>query len=366
MFLQIQIVTLYLCLSLTITKEWGRMVSIILKLGLLFSPIFYLDGFSFNKASLIFYHLFCLLLIAGSFFDSRKREIKNRLIVWLLAICLFNIIVGGFNLVALNGGINLLLGCIAVKIIAEYVEFEKSFVKCMALAGGLNILVMIGQSIGYTPIIFNPSGEPGGIMGNAPNLCNYLAITLPFVFAYYLPLAVVYVLVGVFLKEIGIIGIGVIILCFHMKSLTRLFQILTLSTVGLILIHKQIFHSLDVRWLVWSPVLDQVFKNPFHGIGFGVFESISRQFKNDNAFSSLLQFFYSGGLLASIVWVCMFIKDFMKSFLNNTETVAMIAIFLLCLIEYPFETMRLWVTIIAVIAFYLIKNEGVKYASQDD
>lgn len=341
------------------------MVARILKLGLLFSPLCYLSGISIGKFDLIFFHLFCASIIGASFFDNRKREIKCDWMAMLVAIGILNAISMQFNVFVLNGLINLILGSIVIKIIAEYVDFEVRFIDFMAMAGLLNVIIMAFQTFGFSPIIDNPAGEPGGIMGNAPRLGNYLTVTLPFMWFYRRDVFFVYLLAGILMGELAIIVIGIILMTLTVSKKIKMY-IVTLTMIFLMLFANDFTQSIQARWLIWKPTIEQIFTRPLVGFGMDLFRHTSKelimpsipQLPDDvpeNAFSSMLQFIFSFGFILSMIWILKFLKDFKDSFVVSPAHMFMICLIILSFFEYPFEIVKLWPTLIAGIGFYLIK-----------
>lgn len=342
------------------------MVDIVLKAILLLSPIFFTTGIQLSQSSWTFYHLSCGLLVGASFFDKPKREVVFPELGLLAGLAVIQLFWHNFNSTIISSTINLFVGLFAIQIIALYSSVSDDLKKYMLWGGLINITMFAFQYNGYNPImIMSEYGEPGGMMGSSPILAAYLTLTLPFAMSLHFLYGVLYVIACIVMGEILILPVFLImvfgIYC-HMNKVL----LLLLIVAGIYLAWNHILQSLSIRWMVWGPTIDIIFNSPMKGYGLGVFRKVSNQFipgqvYAENAFSSLIQFLFAMGFTGGAVLV-LAIRNFCKNLSFTIEEVAIVALLLLSIFEYPFQVVRLWPTIIPIIAFYLItKKETLKW-----
>ena len=349
------------------------MVTKLLKLLLLLSPICYGVNIPLEKFDIVFFVVSMMALFIASLLDTPKREIPKEInfaIISLWIIGLFNLFLNTFNQIVLSAFIHLSFVLIGIVIVARYIEEPKKLFKWIIWAGIINITVLLLQKIGYNPILDDSeiamrAGEPGGIMGNAPQLGTYLALTFPIALSLNLWLGVLFIGAGILIKEYTIVLAAFVLLILPAKKELRiLLVILFLSLIGFL--YKEIAQSLFIRWQLWKPTIEMIFNKPLLGYGLGIFPYIANQFvtttthKIDYLFNSYLQFIFSVGILGAI-WLVWVIKKFIKKFINTADF-SVLVLLILCIVEYPLEIPRLWITITAVIGFYIIgqiKKESV-------
>ena len=345
------------------------MVDRILKILLLLSPLVYFMGIDLNIVDLIFFRLGVIVLFCASLFDKPKRNINIALpISLIMGLCLFNLFTHAFNQVVFSYTLNIFLALMALSIIVNYASPLDKFRKWIIGAVAINIIVFIAQKFGFSPIIQNPQGEPGGILGNAPRFIDYLTLTLAVVCSYSLWFIIPLLIISLIVKEYTLLGIAVIYLFLKIKNKVFRISLVGTSFIGMILLHKQIIFSLvNVRWLVWKPTIEAIFQNPL-GYGLGLFPQLSSQFIKTNGYqvefvsNSYLEFIFGAGLLelALIFWG---VNKFIKRFDLSIEALSVLSILLLSCLEYPLEIPKLWFTIIALTGFYIIKQKGANDVS---
>ena len=224
-------------------------------------------------------------------------------------------------------------------------------------------------------------------MGNAPRLMNYFCVVLPIIFFESKLLFFGCLLAAVSIKEYTILPIAFILLALHSikhsrKLILPLILIFIVAAGLIVSVYRDsVNRSIEIRWKVWKPTIEQIFKKPLCGFGLGVFPHVSSQFldltvptitgevlkyKAETTFNSYLQFIFGAGLFA-VAWIEYAFKTFKEKFKYSIDNYVVLSIALLALIEYPFEISRLWITICALFGFYLIKNHEkgeIKYESQ--
>ena len=345
------------------------MVDRVLKILLLLSPLAYWVGIELNIVDLVFFRLGAIVLFCASLFDKPKRSINLSLpIVLIIGLCLFNLFTHQFNQVVFSHTLNIFFALMSLSIIVNYASPLDKFRKWIIGAVVINIVVFVGQKFGFSPIIQNPHGEPGGILGNAPRFGDYLAITLPIICSLSIWLIIPLLIISLIIKEYALLGVGIIYLFLKIKNRAFRISLVGVALLGSILLHKQIIFSLvNVRWFVWKPTLEAIFQNPL-GYGLGLFPQLSHQFIKTNGYqvdfvsNSYIEFIFGIGLLGLvlIIWA---IRKFIKHFDLSIEALSVLSILLLALLEYPLEIPKLWLTMIAIFGFYIIKQKGASDVS---
>ena len=113
------------------------------------------------------------------------------------------------------------------------------------------------------------------------------------------------------------------------------------------------------RWIIWGPVIERIFTRPTEGHGIGSFPMIADQIipvtdrVADTAFSSGLQFLLEFGLLFGLTWLIYFVWHYRKEF-KRPNALGLITIGILSITEYPIQVERLWITITAIVGFFVI------------
>lgn len=349
------------------------MVDIVLKILLLLSPIAYGTNVSLNRFDLIFFYLATLSLITASLFDTPARTFKNIKIPLgaFLILIFINIWWSSFNQIVLANVLNIMFAAVSLMIIIMYAKEPKRYFKYIVYAGLINVVVFLFQKMGFNPILNGDlyKGEEGGIMGNAPRLVSYLTLAFPFV-----PIWCkgIFLVVALIVKEFTLIGLAwLMAIVFCIKNIKRkyfnvfLISLIVIALGGIAKYFSNIYQSFYLRWTIWKPTIELIFKRPFLGYGFGIYPEVASQFTKlifvgqptNCAFSSVLQFTFEIGLLG-IVWIGFIIKYYKKYFsfnLMSKEEWGMVALLMLSLVEYPFQIPRLWITMIAIVGFFIIK-----------
>ena len=334
------------------------MVDKVFKTILLFTPIAYCVGVHYYKFELVFFQLASILLFASALFDTPKREFNiKKLMVLFLGICLFSVVINGFQDKSLSVLITAFIACVDIFILAVYSkDLRKSF-NWLMIGLGINTLVYAGQMFGYSPFIdpktlAGPGGEVvnqyGGIIGNAPRFAAFIALALPFVSRFYLIPALI---LGIFLKETSIFVAISIVVIYKYGIYDKEWGIAWINKffiiVGIVLIaifSKSILQSFSLRITIWEEAINHFAQRPLVGFGLGNFKIA------DYSMSSFLQWIYGVGLLG-VGFICLCLKR-IKWYL--------IPLLFLCLFEYPFEIPRLYPLLIAVIAYYAIEQKEDK------
>jgi len=334
------------------------MVDKVFKAILLFTPIFYFPGVRAYKIELVFFQLASILLFASSLFDTPKREFKiKKPAVLFVGICLFSVIVNGFQIPSVLAINNIFFGLVSIYVLVVYCKDLKSCLNWLMIGLGINTLVFIGQKFGFSPVIDPKTmtgikgfawdiviGQEGGIIGNAPRFAMFIALTLPFVSRLYLIPAVI---LGCFLHEASVfVSVAAVLIAEADRFGVKWLRCFLLTTVLILpfFFHKTISQSMSSRLPIWSKMITELAQRPFVGFGLGEFKLA------EFGMSSFLQWVYGVGYMGIGFIVLCFKK--MKWYL--------IPLVFLCLVEYPFEVPRLWPVIIFTLAYFAIdKKEEV-------
>ena len=338
------------------------MVDKLLKLILLISPIAYTTGISLNLFDIMFFRLGSMMLFCASLFDKPKRNINLATpIALIMGLCLFNLFTHSFNQIIFSYVVNMFLALLSLSIIVNYASPLKEFSKWIVGAALINIFVLIIQKFGFNPF-FSHNPEEGGLMGNAPRLADYLTIISPILLSCSLAFIPLLLIMSLLLKEYILLFVVLILVFIKFKNKVIRAIIVGVSLSGVVLLYHQIIFSLlHTRWLVWKPTLEAIFNHPLNGYGLGLFSNLSSQvvgikgYLAENCFNSYIEFVFGAGLLGLIL-IGLGIKKYIKHFDLSVESLSVLALLILSLLEYPVEIPKLWFTIIAIIGFFIIKT----------
>lgn len=352
-----------------------RMFDRVLKILLFLTPIAYTVGMPLEKFDLVIFQLAMVALFISSLWSKPQRYLDFKPLSIILILCGFNLAVSQFNNIVLSNFLFLFFGIVIIYLISIYCSDIEGTFKFIMWAGLINIIVLGFQKISFSPIIENSLGEPGGILGNAPRLCIYLALTLPFAAQINFWLIFLYMIVGAICGEYLLTLFGFVTLfSFGYNHDVKIFYkkygiiILILVFIGVFFVRGHIVQSLNIRWIAWKPIIEQIFQRPFLGFGFGMLPHVANQFMNlrisgdiyykiDNCLSSYLYFVFGVGLLGTIWlgYVFKFVKE--RFMVHKAQSFSVLFLLILCIVEYPFEISKIWFTICAIIAFFIIDNK---------
>ena len=278
--------------------------------------------------------------------------------------CLISTAMQGLNNISVVSMLNIVIAVSIISVMRNFKDSTKA-TNIFILASVINLLIVLFSSMGFTPIIENVKGEPGGLLGNAPRLCYYLAITMPFVVEKFPLSAIIYIFLSLIFKEIyvSVFAIFFIVKNIHLERRYAYTISLIAFFVLTFFFFKHISHALSARWSVWEPTIAQAFSKPLFGHGLTVFPFVSEQFihiigyKVANAFSSFIQFFFACGI-AGLIGLTLTISKIGIKFPLKAAAYSLIILALLSIFEYPFEVPKLWPTICFIIAMHLNDTEG--------
>lgn len=336
------------------------------KIILLISASAYMTGRSIVSVDIMTFHLSAGVLFFFSQLNPAACGNTSKIIPFLSA-CLAATAMSGLNQISTIALLNVIIAFFIIQIFMSILSYKK-FINVFITASLINLTLALLSMAGFSPIIDNPEGEPGGLFGNAPRLCYYLAITMPFAAEKYRFSLVFYAIAGILLKEIYLPVFAALIYIKeeigHLKK--RMWIPPVLLVIFMIFFSNRIGHSLLLRWEVWKPTIMQIFLTPVFGHGLGVFPYVSSQFIHmqgysaDNAFSSFLQFFFSCGLVGLAgLWIAS--KRILDDFRFTAAQTSLVFLAVLSIFEYPFEVPKLWLTICFIIAVVL-KEKGAPNA----
>lgn len=337
------------------------MVTLIFNLLILLSPICFGANMDIGMFDIIFFRTGIVVLFMASLLDKPKREIpKNikNMIFTLIGLCLFNIFTTTFAPVVMASTMNIFLGVIGFCITYIYYDDKKNIKNYILIAAALNLFLFILQRLTFDPVFDRgpwmnlPTGamEDGGLMGNGPRMMTYFALALPFLSFFFIPIAVV---LGIYTHQIIIFAPIVIMLFSKVKGLRAKIGFGIAVLIAMFLFKEKIIHSLTYRFdFFYKPVLTALFDRPLLGFGLGLKPIPEIEVVG----SSYLQFIVGIGILGA-VWFGYVFKSLYKMIKNNMESIALVSLAIIALIEYPLETTRDWYLIMGILTMFLIKSE---------
>jgi len=316
------------------------MVTNVLKILLLLSPICYLTGVHLQQFDIQFFQIGIMALFGASLVDSPVRQFprENYIMAGLIGLLFINIGLHRMNPVV---SINCLHFFMAV----------------------LNIIVFTLEKCGVH-IIFQTIfvDDPGGLMGNTPRLMTYLGLILPFMLNYSIFWFLACIACAVVGTEITLLASAAIVLFLKVKNMYFRLVVVVGSGVGLYLFRESILTSLSSRMTTWVAVLTGFFKQPIAGYGLGIFPYKEFPVGVDpvnttlTVFSSLLQFVTGIGILGAL-WLCFVLKKYKSHFTVTPASLSILSLLIFCIVEYPIEIHRIWLTIIAIVGIFIIESK---------
>lgn len=352
------------------------MVDTVLKAILLLSPLFYVRDIPINNCDFFFYHFSVIALFIASMFDTPKRAMAGkRLIAYAMGLCLFSVLTHKFNVIVSNYAVNAFFAMTALTIIVTYCKDYKSCYKYIAYAGLINIAIYLVQRAGFSPILqVTDTASMGAIIGNRPRFVIYACLLLPYLYSVNKWLLVPAVIVTALTapNEFTLPLACLIFLLMHDVGLRWKVGVVALSIVAVALCHHHFMMAMQFRAVVIGQSLVNFFNAPLYGLGLGVYPLGQEQMttsKIDYAiYSSIMQFIVCGGLL-TIPLLYEGMKRFVRYFRNSVPCKVLVILGIVSCIDYPLEIIRLWMTIIATVAFFTIQaieNPVARREKKDD
>ncbi|MBI4708233.1 MAG: hypothetical protein HY761_09985 [Candidatus Omnitrophica bacterium] len=340
------------------------MVDKVIKAILLLSPIVYIRSVAMNNFDLVILHISAMVLFVATFFDKPKRDfVGQKYIVYLLGIGLFSAAMHGFNLFIMDYLVNVFLAVVCLYVVIRYCRDIEGCFKFIVYAGIINILVWVVQVMGFSPVIPNYKymETNGGIIGNAPRLSMYLSIISPFFIAMNKIWWVLLIPIPLIMREANILMALLLLFLLSDFRLNYKLWVIAFFAGAMFLFHDKLINSIASRITTYKEVLTGFFNHPVSGYGLGIYpygqEMVNT--KIDYAvYSSLLQFIVGAGML-SIPLVYETIKRYIKNFSRFPESLSLAILLMLCIGEYPLEIKRLWITIIMITGFFVIRRIDV-------
>lgn len=344
------------------------MFDIVLKAILFLSPICYPMGTPLETFDMLFFRIASVVLFMAYLIDkSAVKEISlntKYLIASLLGIGVFNVFINTFHPVTLSSLFNLQLACLDLFLIITKCRNHKSIFKWIVYAGLVNVVSFLFQQMGnhFIFTIGVNEGGSGGLIGNKARLATYLALIVPFAMQTNFISVLLFFGVsfwGPMQFSIALCFLFSVFLLTNDKKIKILLGCVVILFCGIFF--KHILTSLKARWDGnMKFVLDKLLNRPLLGYGLG-----GNPIK-DNAeviCNSFLQFIVQVGFIG-FAWIIYAIKKI--RFTRDIETVALYSMFALMMIEYPLAIQKLWLTMIAIVAFAIIKQEKDSTEEVDD
>lgn len=328
------------------------MVTKIFKLLLLISPIATGIRVAPEMFDMILFRLGIISLFMASLIDKSRREIPQTIksiILGLMGLMFMNIFINTFDPRVMMQTQNLFWAILGVYIVYAYWDEKQVAKNYILFAGLINLAFFISQRLGFDPVfeIKTYLGEEGAFLGNKQRLMTYFALITPFLNIW---LLIVALILGLYTKQYVIFIPIAIMLYLKTKTKKEKAGVAIVILFSLIAAREHIQQALLFRFNVaWKPALSLFFDKPLLGYGIGI-----RAIENLEVLgNSYFQFIFGVGILG-MVWFGYIFKKLWKQILRNP---AILSLALVMLIEYPLEIPRLWFTIIAIIAFFIIKEK---------
>lgn len=318
---------------------------------LFLSPIVVAANINMDIFDLIFFRTGVMVLFMASLLDIPKREMPswvNKIVFFLLGLCLFNLFNFQFAQTILANTFNLFIGVLGFYLVYRYCDADIDLKKPIAWAFIINLILYTAQRFGIDPVYDHIS--EGGFMGNAARMGIYSALITPF-----LPfmLIIAGVVLMFFIKQYTILIPIVIGLFLKAKSKKNKVLIIIGACIAGLILKKHIISEFAIRINeLWIPILDIYFDKPLLGIGFGQNHVVG---PNIGVYlNSYLQFIVGVGILG-LVWFIYTFKVIHKEIKLNF---ALLTLGLVMCIEYPIEIPRFWFLIIAILVNTLLCYKG--------
>jgi len=335
------------------------MVTRIFQALLFLSPICVGTNINMDMFDITFFRTGIIALFMASLFDKPRREIPQELVLIMisfLGLVFANVFIHTFSPVGLHTSFNLFLAVLGFTIVYTRYNETKGIRNYILAAAALNLVFFIIQKRGFDPVwnVHPFAGQEGALIGNQPRMITYFALVTSFCPLLFVPISFA---LGIITKQFTIFIPIAVMLFMRMKDKARFLYIMALI-LGLFLIRQHIYDSLAYRFnLAWAPALKIFFKQPLIGLGIG-----ERPFPELGVVgSSYLQFIFGVGVLA-VAWYWFAAKQLQK--IRPQGDIAPMASFLLvCAIEYPVETPRMWYLIMGIILCFLLKLQKGKVSN---
>jgi hypothetical protein len=342
------------------------MFSLALKLLLLISPILYIPGIVQNMLDMSFFKFSVILLFLLSSKEKAIRDIPFRLyryIFLFLSLLLVNISTHLFSAIDTAQASNIFLGVLLFVLIFKYVDNPRIYYKYIVFGAVINIIAYYIQLAGFNFIKNIGSDEYyGGYMFTNIRLTTYLSVILPFLNPVLMFLSVLSIF---FIKDIQIVilvpaFIYLVVKFYKNKILLIFFSILFI--VGIIFFQNNIKESLNVRYRKWNnEVFPAIKEHPvlFSIIGYGAGYPRGQEGITPNVdpaiCSSHLQFIICYGIYGLLLYMFFWFM-FFKNFNLSKNDLSVLNIFIIGFVEYPFEILKLTITIIFILSSMIISR----------
>lgn len=300
----------------------------VLPIYLIGSMAFFWPGMMAYKPQEMFFQYFALLFFVISLIEPPKREVSNKFIGFFLLYALIHTLLISFENVSRIQLLNLFLGAITLKVIAERVDLNTRRIGLILLFFCLfNLGLMYLQSINQDPIFASlnfdkkPEVDLVGFMGSRYAVGALGALSMPFIyllspFLCVVPLALV--LVGKSSTLALSLGLGFLFLLWFDNR--RIFWTLFFLSVSLFVAYVAFDYEtgqFHLRLNTWREGLNYLAgTNPWFGQGLGGWSEVNFFHVQDNgspkiwrwAHNELLQVFFELGIFA-LFFIYYFIKD---------------------------------------------------------
>lgn len=330
--------------------------------------VFYFPNEEFYRAQELWFQYGALGLLGLSFIVPKRRDIESLYLGILFIYLIVNTLVFNYTNSARYELINVALGMVAIKVIAERVTLNFNRLgKTLAVFCLINVIQLMLQVLNIDPIYTNihldkmAHVDHTGFLGSRFALGSVATMALPFIFNVSPLACLITVPMLIFGKSsICVFASAVCFLAMMWKSDRKWFwimlSVILASALVFILKYDMPSGEFSKRFYVWGSGLAIVRGKPLFGLGLGAwastgFTSIQRNGQPETwlwAHNEYLQFLFEAGITGVII-LWLYVKDLYRNTISHTAGVAFAGLLMISFLHFPFQIARL-----ACMAIYII------------
>lgn len=323
-------------------------------------------GLMAYKPQEMFFQYGVFVLFGLSLINERQRECLNKRLFYFLATLFILTITKHFEVVPRMTMLNMFLGFVAVKIIADYIELDyEKIATVFEWVCVLNVIWLALQVLNIDPIFTNvyyenmPQVDHVGFMGARFALGCAGALMLPFILRHKLWHAIIILPMLWFSKSSTVMGASALIFGVYLWArmpkrgfFRPLFILACLSAGVLALVYIFYFDlptgQFEKRFVVWGMAVKIWTQNPFYGIGLGEWKNLGVMGIQQNGelenwvwvHNEFFQVLVEGGLFPFIL-LLVYVWNLVKTVPDWTIKSAVIALCAISMFHFPFHVGRL-------------------------
>jgi len=336
---------------------------VFLRFYLVASTVFYWPGMSFYMPQEAFIQYSAYIWLAISWVVPAKRKISNAFMAALLAYCVLHTFFVSFDVPGRLTLMNLFLGILTIKIIAERLDFGfKKIGKLFLCLVAFNIGLMALQFVNIDPIFSSmnydkmPQVDIVGFMGIRFALGLLAAIVLPFIYALSPWYCLALVPLFICSKASTTIGAGAISFLYlaffrHRKAFWVLMPTVIGACAYYIIFKDLPTGEFDKRLKIWWAGIAVLKTHPYFGYGLGHWNVTKFVTIQENgqpqqwawAHNEFIQFLFEQGI-AGALFLYAYFKDMFRNFKLNYNghiiSACLLSLFICSFFHFPFHVGR--------------------------